>query len=161
MKPKEKIGEKRIMREIKFRAWDKKYNTMLDPEDISVSSKYRKWLGIIDNLNIMQYTGFKDLFIKDIYEGDVVAIYFNNDKNKCKVKVIEYNKGMFYTENYLNTNYHSLEKHKKDLIIDNIMIVGNIYEDPTMFEANINHKLNWDKIFEHQLKKLEGVNKSG
>ena len=75
------------MREIKFRAWHEKFKIMLNPEDISVSRKYRKWLGIFDMQNIMQYTGLKDVNGKEIYDGDI-AKYITYDDIYILIKII-------------------------------------------------------------------------
>jgi uncharacterized phage protein (TIGR01671 family) len=142
------------MREIKFRGWDMASKEMLyDYCYLNKGNKFNCYTST-DNIRIiesvMQYTGFKDCLEKDIYEGDIVIIYFNNNKSKCNMKLIEYIKGMFCTQNYKNTNYHSLERHNKDLIIDNILVVGNIYENLTMLKANYDRILNFDACLASQ-----------
>ncbi len=83
------------MREIKFRAWDKKYNTMtsfeqmmsrrpfaiadgLDPEQFIV-------LPYHENIVLIQFTGIKGKGGVEVYEGDRIKfqINFSDEKNKA------------------------------------------------------------------------------
>ena len=66
------------MREIKFRAWDKKEKEMVevcqinwhDPYGITISHN-GSWHNDIADYELMQYTGLKDKNGKEIYEGDI------------------------------------------------------------------------------------------
>jgi uncharacterized phage protein (TIGR01671 family) len=68
------------MREIKFRAWDKEGLRMFDSTELR---------GIVDffleverwNCVVMQYTGLLDKNGVEIYEGDVIATYNDEDKS--------------------------------------------------------------------------------
>jgi len=75
------------MREIKFRAWSKEFNTMKTQHGIPLISlsgqMYNEGLNITDRFILMQYTGIKDKNGKEIYEGDIIhyGYYENIDKN--------------------------------------------------------------------------------
>lgn len=100
-------------REIKFRAWDKKWLFMTYPctlEDIKNGFE-----GIFGkNKDLMQYTGLKDKNGKEIYEGDIV-----NHKYYSTPIVITFKNGCFESGD-VNITDKSLE------------IIGNIYENPEL-----------------------------
>lgn len=76
------------MREIKFRAWDESTKEMHYIDD----SVYFG-LSAGDILNrfdcVMQYTGIKDTYGVDIYEGDIV-VYFDGDDFKDVRAIVEF-----------------------------------------------------------------------
>lgn len=120
------------MRPIKFRAWDKETNEMLDMVTVACERKdpwpplYIKD-GIINGIDhqdyvLMQYTGLKDKNGKEIYEGDIVRCYG----------------GAYWIGIY---EYDDVIEIKDIRDLNDIMyseyveILGNKYENPELMEG--------------------------
>ena len=142
------------MRELKFRAWNKRYDEMIYPDDgpylfeldnqgITVrdtemetylqdnSCCYEKYHVDVD---IMQYTGLKDRNGVEIYEGDIVeytASMFGVTEYKKTGKV------EFYDSTYmLNDGQNSREWLDKENVNEwKIEVIGNIYKNPEWLEV--------------------------
>ena len=126
------------MREIKFRAWDKKYNQMVSWDDISknniIGSLINNNNRSISNGVLMQFTGLLDKNGIEIYEGDIVRKL--NGNYKLGKVVFEF--GMFCFESigcgiYVGSDaflhIHSLH-YKEYNSNNNYEVIGNIYEHP-------------------------------
>lgn len=152
------------MREIKFRCWDKKTKKMrqvteivfntgfyMESNDNSVKLIWVKGQDIIENKEIqiqrekdfilMQYTGLHDKNGKEIYEGDIVKVYFKkdawiNNNKECGYKngIIEYCVDCFivYIKNYKDKIYPLSAFGSRE--IKYLEVIGNIYDNPELLE---------------------------
>lgn len=136
------------MREIKFRAWDKKTNEMLDMVTVACERKdpwpplYFKD-GIINGIEhqdyvLMQYTGLKDKNGKEIYEGDIVfkpdtievmsRLWDDIDDHIPKEIAVITNRGYAFFCGGTILNHHVSTKANE------LEVIGNIFEDKHLLE---------------------------
>lgn len=142
------------MREIKFRAWDKEENEMIDKHrderndyDEYWADVYALQLGLIENISkderfvLMQFTGLHDKNGKEIFEGDVVKDKKYTHEVRFGEECVDasdyetYSVGIvgFYMTNYLGEKYEFdaiNSQNAKDL-----EIIGNIYENPELLKS--------------------------
>ena len=121
------------MREIKFRAWDKRKNTWIHKDLFFISNAgfYEDYRELEDGISLfdyeydlMQYTGLKDKNGKEIYEGDVT-------KEGNIITQIVFRKGRF-EEKLLSSPL----SHTRDYfpLSENGEVIGNIYENPELLK---------------------------
>jgi len=111
------------MREIKFRAWDKKDKAMREVVGIDFISKSVLLANILPNIKIesyrrnfsdvvlMEYIGIKDALGNEIYEGDVIENRENGDK-------INFGHGQCWI-----FDTRRLKKYR---------VIGNVFENPEL-----------------------------
>lgn len=123
----------------KFRAWDKKTQTMLDVSLIDFKKsvligehwKFGETNFInFDEIELMQSTGIKDKNGKEIFEGDIVDY-------KGRKAVIKWH-GSYASFIYRfvdELKERVSEWHPLFLAYYHFEIIGNIYENPELLEA--------------------------
>lgn len=127
------------MRELKFRAWEESENTMYkcivgnngNEDDDFICPLI--WTGEdwvhSTTCEIMQYTGFKDIKGREIYEGDILA-----HQDYWWVR-IEYDRGSFMVRDVDKVRYNNKICNIPigDFDISKWKIIGNIYENKGFF----------------------------
>lgn len=124
-----------MSRELKFRAWDEKYNcwdkspiTCYPYEDFKKQGRTIQWS-----------TGLKDIDNKDIYDGDLVELHTAANNHAVGVKENHYGLYQIYWDQKyklkeIKPNWF-LKVIDNDCANFNIMkVVGNVFENPELLK---------------------------
>ena len=117
------------MREIKFRAWDKKNNKMITRVDEYDEIFLPIIYGEEENYNAMQFVGLKDKNGREIYEGDIVSLDSWNPSN-MQICFIE---GAFCLANE-DGEYVGDIHYIHHAGIEQSEVIGNIYQNPELLK---------------------------
>ncbi len=131
------------MREIKFRAWNKKMESMYSPDDNN-SEMFMYLDGLLcydgsptEDYILMQFTGLKDKNGKEIYEGDICNMrrysHIDSSRKWCVYEVCwGYSEWLFrgYWQKAINDEFFSIRFPEAD----EIEVIGNIYENPELLK---------------------------
>lgn len=133
------------MSELKFRAFDEEFNAMYSGEQIESEDNLDAWLsygelvtyriddGVYVQLNTLQYTGLKDKNGNEIYEGDIVRIFVENDpEEKEYISKVYKLDGAFAVDmaGYdISTDVHCIGWIPEDYSLE---VIGNIHSNPEL-----------------------------
>jgi hypothetical protein len=116
-----------MMREIKFRAWDKACGGMV----VAPWKLYLNGGVSIDgtwataDVVLMQYTGLTDRNGKEIYEGDIVK-----NESGLPISEVRYSVDLARFMLFRGFNGWSLSG------VESVQVIGNIYENPDLLETS-------------------------
>jgi len=131
------------MREIKFRAYCKEINRMVNFKVGEIPHWYNEVLLEEEELGWdslsepMQYTGLKDKNGKEIYEGDILG----GTPNMHKMEVIMGKYG--WNVKFIDLGHKYTEPLRNDLFENfDVEVIGNIYEQPEKLTVKEGNKSN-------------------
>ena len=135
----------------KFRAWDKKTETIQEIESISFKEKKlvieqqsiawfnSDYIRNFDDIELMQSTGLEDKNGVEIFEGDVVLVsvqngfdYLNN--KKTVVQKSEFHSGLICKSLDIGMEYRVFKRNEAGYEYE---VIGNKYENPELLEEEM------------------------
>lgn len=143
------------MREIKFRAWNKKQKKMYDGNDIisvigvpGIVNEEQICYRLNEHFErlqkqfiLMEYVGFKDKRGKEVYEGDVVQFDVVGENHvsfdKKKKEQIRYHENQVIGELQIKAEYTLFDYEPLNNCCQ-FEVIGNIYENPNLLQEEKN-----------------------
>ena len=115
------------MREIKFRAWDKKGGKWFVNLPVCIGVNQDGSLNCFDDGELNQFSGIQDKLGNDIYEGDIIL---QNGPGSA-IRFVEYR-----SSNFIATNPNMTDAILLSFIYKNAEVIGNVYESPELLTPN-------------------------
>ncbi len=115
------------MREIKFRAWDKKGKRIYEVHDLVLNNYYNEQKDLLlhsEDIILMQFTGLLDKNGKEIYEDDIIW-WGKYDEGEKITRSVE----------WINTPYTACFDFGASPPCHMVEVIGNIHENPELLEV--------------------------
>ena len=87
----------------------------------------------LKDVELMQYIGLKDKNGKEIYEGDIIKICWNNGEKE--LLVVDFINGSFVAKEPDKIAHFNFNDIKTQELVESIEVVGNIYENKKLLEG--------------------------
>lgn len=133
-----------VMREIKFRGFNRKNNEWLYgfylqnrgahfvcPDEFAIGKSWDDYE--IDPDTLGQFTGLHDKKGNEIYEGDVVRIY-DSDYEKYSVQQVKFAHGVFGVDNWTKKILTTLSFFMGCDSEYSVEVIGNIHDHPSLLQ---------------------------
>ena len=122
------------MREIEFRAYIKDKNKIFNVKTIDFTYKFitfeednnpKDTMRMIDQVELMQYTGLKDKNGTKIFEGDIVNM----------LNITDYPMQIKWNKKWARFIFYNLvDKTEMNLFTEQCEVIGNIYDNPELIK---------------------------
>jgi uncharacterized phage protein (TIGR01671 family) len=129
------------MREIKFRAWDKKDGSWIPPEDVAIESDGKIlttdgsmpgfFLEEVIDIIISQFTGLLDKNGKESFVGDIWKVTYRGTQLLFQIVDELHWCGYVFTFQAIRHNVSCVHAN----VDEDGEVIGNIYENPELLEA--------------------------
>ena len=140
------------MREIKFRAWDKENKAFMPNEGYVICDgdvmglRYGNEMEdvLTDQVELMQYTGLKDMNGVEIYECDIVQVNYSGNDDFSGLALVVFRNGCFELEgkimkiiNSEGIMYDDFYAISNDLSHYSacVKVIGNKFKNPKLMET--------------------------
>jgi uncharacterized phage protein (TIGR01671 family) len=127
------MGDRKMTREIKFRAWDTEHGEFKSPLNVYVNGvgetawQFGYSTEPYSGLVLQQYTGLKDCNGKEIYEGDLLkTTWFGHTEKTFRVEYLAY-----------RTAFKAIDQLGDGYCLDDMEweVIGNLYENKELLNA--------------------------
>ena len=140
-------------REIKFRVWDKNRNKMWYHGDWLNDTYDKEYFStvpsclfeILEDLknekygySLQQFTGLKDKNGKEIYEGDILEYFIDQQYQNCGTYICEivFSNGSFFSKNDYDFGSRMYgDRIRLQPCLSDGYIIGNIFENPELLKS--------------------------
>lgn len=129
------------MRVPKIRAWWEKGKRMLDIAAIDYLEKEVKSHANVmyrfDDIELMQSTGLKDKYGKEVFEGDIINYkYGRHTSTQFVVKYDEFQATFVVVDNH-NDLVYTFRELADYIQLNSLEVIGNIYENKELLEEEV------------------------
>ena len=129
-------------REVKFRAWDKRFKKMVEVEVIDwgegrviLANGERADLDL--DVVLLEYTGLKDKNGKPIYEGDIIEETIPVEHTKKRAVVVWHTRRAKWV---LAGTFRFGGGGERELANKTLEVLGNVFENPELLEEKEEEK---------------------